>query len=210
LLCWDVITGLFVKARRTFFFNKPKRLIFILGTSRSGKTTLAKIVEKKYNFKLISEDEIAHRFANHFPELKISTSTPVNLYKFMIPYIKTLLEENPESYFVVEGNLPILLAYKNFKKRIISLYGIGYPNTTPKEFLKDVRKFETQDDWTRDCSDDYLLEFFLMTINHAKKVRNNCRKRGFKFFDVSLNRNEKHHELLNDIECSLIKVGVIV
>lgn len=71
------------------------------------------------------------------------------------------------------------------------IYYLGYPNTTKEDKLKEIRKYETEEDWTYMKSNAELLSIFDELISLSKKEKVSCEKLGIKYIDVSENLIEK-------------------
>ena len=67
------------------------------------------------------------------------------------------------------------------------IYYLGYPNTTKEDKLKEIRKYETEEDWTYKKSNAELLSIFDELISLSKKEKVSCEKLGIKYIDVSEN-----------------------
>ena len=67
--------------------------IFIMGSSKAGKTTLAKIIAKKYGYSVISIDDIVTAMAA-FPDMNISwDGDHVKIAEQMAPFLAIYLKE---------------------------------------------------------------------------------------------------------------------
>ena len=81
--------------------------IIILGAARSGKSTLAQMIHKKYNYSIISIDSFVSALRDSFPSLGITHSNTENKFKllpaFVFSYMKKITNEYPEENFVLEG-----------------------------------------------------------------------------------------------------------
>ena len=147
--------------------NKEKNIL-IIGASRSGKTTLAKKFSKELGYNLISIDDIVSGLSA-YPELNIkhngsTTATSKNLAQFLIKYF-TELSEGTTYYdgikFVIEGThidfetlMPFLQSEKNSEK--YDIIGLTYNKIAEHELFDNIKRYDTEDDWTYWCSDDEL------------------------------------------------------
>ena len=81
--------------------------IIILGAARSGKTTLAQMIHKKYNYSIVSIDSFVSALKEGFPELGITHSNTENKFKvlpkFVFSYMNKIINEYPNERFVLEG-----------------------------------------------------------------------------------------------------------
>lgn len=67
---------------------------------------------------------------------------------------------------------------------------MGYPSITPEEKLQQIRKYDTEFDWTRGLEDEELLEFISANIETSKRLQEEAKEEGFIFIDTSYNREE--------------------
>ena len=81
--------------------------IIILGAARAGKTTLAKMLHRKYNYSIISIDSFVSALSDGFPSLGITHSNTENKFKllpkFIFSYMNKIINEYPEERFILEG-----------------------------------------------------------------------------------------------------------
>lgn len=54
------------------------------------------------------------------------------------------------------------------------IYYLGYPNTDKESKVKDIRKYETEEDWTYKKSDEKLLDIFDKLILLSKDEQKMC------------------------------------
>lgn len=52
---------------------------------------------------------------------------------------------------------------------------MGYPNTDKESEVKDIRKYETEEDWTYKKSDEKLLDIFDKLILLSKDEQKMCK-----------------------------------
>ena len=140
--------------------------VLIIGPGRAGKTTLSKMLNKKYGYSIISIDDIVSGF-EAYPELKIhhdgdAIDTAKRLAPFLIKYLSELTEGrlfNSGIKFVIERThidfekiIPYLESDKYRKKYMIM--GLTYNNVTEQQLYDCLRKNDTEDDWTYWCRDE--------------------------------------------------------
>ena len=107
-----------------------KRNIVIFGSSRSGKTTLAKRLSKELNYSYLSMDRIVTGFQFGMPELNINhDDRSGNVVKILSPFLLNFIKsldsnslKKDDIYYVIEGAyLDIEEFIEFFKKRNILL-----------------------------------------------------------------------------------------
>jgi len=198
--------------------------IIIAGPSRSGKSTLARLLNEKYGYYVISIDKLVAVFGNAYPELDIRLNwnrdkTTENIAPFLAHYLgmfsssdgKGMLNyshgEVPGNKFVLEG------AYYDFDKisEILRSYGIEdmsksfltiglvQRKKTAEDFYSDFRKYDTEKDWTYGLSDDELKAVAEDAVEFNSEMYDKLTKHGFTIYDTSVDRERIFEEILGDI-----------
>lgn len=178
--------------------NSNLKNIFLVGPSRAGKTTFAKMFGNMgYNH--IVMDAVIETMSECYPETGIRhgnleseefkrflKSFCTNHFKYGLPYIIDLEVLSPE-----------------FAKEIINedeataIY-IGYPNITPEEKLRQIRMYDTKFDWTRNIGDEELLGTLRTNIDRSKELEEEAKRYGYKFIDVSHNRDHAFNNFIDE------------
>lgn len=188
-----------------------RKQIIIAGVARAGKSTVCNELSKRENYQHIEADTITFAFQNSFPETGIShtdfwglkeTSKPFS--KFLSAWIKEIQKSgtcNKLDYKIAIDLYHILpedfVSY--FPKENCEIYFLGYPNISAEEKIKQIRCFDTEDDWTTKQSDESLRKRIETYIEISKYLQNECQKYGLPFIDVSHNREKVLEDLVNKI-----------
>lgn len=169
--------------------------VFIGGTIRSGKSTLSKRIYHELNYSILELDTIVHSFTKVFPELGINEKDPKDIDKNFAPFAYEVLNccDKDRKYSDIKVCIngfqlqPGTIA--NFKKvdNMIVIY-LGISDATPHQLLNKIRETEVDGDWTKDKSDESLLQICTNIINTSKDIKNQCEIFGFKYFDTFLDR----------------------
>ncbi len=183
--------------------------ILIIGSARSGKTTLAKKLVKEKGYSLISIDNIVSGF-EAFPELNIrhdngDVDTASNLAPFLIKYF-TELSEGDAFYdgikYVIEGThidfeklMPFLQSDKYKKK--YEIIGLTYNKITKEKMFEDIKKYDTEDDWTYWCDDDELKGNIEWFIKRNKFFNNKFKEYNIKTYDTSFDRDKVLEQIVS-------------
>ena len=175
--------------------------IIILGAARSGKTTLAQMIHKKYNYSIVSIDSFVSALKEGFPELGITHSNTENKFKvrpkFVFSYMNKIINEYPNERFVLEGwhvypsDIVRLFNCDDFK--IICL---GCTEISCEEFLSKIRMYENKNSYTRQMTDERLRDLIVDHIEYSKVLKRQCEESGIKFFDTSFNRDVVLNEVM--------------
>lgn len=198
--------------------------IIIAGPSRSGKSTLARLLNEKYGYYVISIDKLVAVFGNAYPELDIRLNwnrdkTTENIAPFLAHYLgmfessdgKGQLSyshvEVPGNKFVLEG------AYYDFDKisEILRSYGIEdmsesfyliglvQRKKSAEDLYSDFRKYDTEKDWTYSLSDEELKAVAEDAVEFNAEMYEKLTKHGFTIYDTSEDREKIFEEILGGI-----------
>lgn len=180
--------------------------LLILGSARSGKSTLARMVHQKSGHNIVAIDALVTAFQTTFPEIGIKHHSICNklISPFVASYVHSLSEAHPNCKFVVEGwHMHPDSAVKLINRDLFDIVVLGYPQLTPEEAFKIVRQTEKQTDYTANMSDEHLADLLFRHIEHSKQFQNDCSKLGLNFVDTSYNRQEVLNNLLKRL-CNTI------
>lgn len=188
-----------------------RKQIMIAGVPRVGKSTVCHELEIRDNYKHIEADTLTFAFQNSFPETGIThtdfwglreTSEPFS--KFLSAWIKAIQESGCcekmnyklaiDLYHIVPEDF-----IKYFPKENCEIYFLGYPNISVEEKVKQIRKFDTRDDWTIEESDESLTNRIKTYIEVSKWLQEECQKYDLPFVDVSHNREDVLEKLIKEI-----------
>lgn len=200
--------------------------IIIVGPSRAGKTTLAKRLNEKFNYFVINLDKLVATFAAAYPQLDVRLNwnrdkTTENIAPFIghflgmfssddgVAHELNLRAHNVKgNHFVLEGGYfdfekitSILEEYgiKELKDRFI-LLGLVQTQKTAEEYVRDFKKYDTEDDWTYQFSEDELREYVVqdaIPFNHT--MADYLEQYGFTVYDTSVDRERVFEKIINDI-----------
>ena len=182
--------------------------IFIMGPGRAGKTTLSKMLNKKYGYSIISIDDIVSGF-EAYPKLLIyhdgdENETAKRLVPFLIKYLAELSDGNKfygGCKTVIEGthiDFERLIPNINLEKYL--LIGLTYNNRTKEDMFNIIRKYDTEDDWSYYLDDNKLSEYCNHYMYINKFFDEKFKEYNIKTFDTSKNREDVLKKALKYIE----------
>jgi hypothetical protein len=204
--------------------------IIIAGPGRAGKTTLARKINEELNYFVISVDKLVTVFQGAYPQLDIRLNwnrrkTTDNIAPFLGHFLGAFSSSHGVAYelhlraHAVKGNRFVLEGgYFNFEKivPILKMYGIEelkdnflliglvQNNKTVDEFINDFKRYDTEDDWTYNFSDDDLREISEDTISFSRSMTDYLVKYGFKIYDTSTEREQVFNKIIEDIKSKLV------
>jgi hypothetical protein len=205
--------------------------IIIAGPGRAGKTTLARKMNEELNYFVISVDKLITMFQGAYPQLNIKLAwnrrkTTNNLAPFLGHFLGAFSSNHGMAYelhlqahavkgnrFVLEGGhfnfekiLPILKMYGivELKDKFV-LIGLVQNKKTVDEFVKDFRKYDTEDDWTYGFNDDELREYASQdAIPSSRSMTDYLVKYGFTIYDTSTGREQVFNKIIEDVKPKLL------
>lgn len=199
--------------------------IIIAGSSRAGKSTLARKINNELNYFVIGVDKLVAIFGEAYPQLNIKLNwdrkkTTDNIAPFLGHFLGMFSSSDGRgllSYshgavtgnrFVLEGGyfnfdeiLPILTAYGiNELKDNFLLIGLVQNQKTIAEFVNDFKKYDTPDDWTYGFSDDDLTEIAENEILFSQYMTKHLLKYEFTIYDTSIEREHVLNQIIENIK----------
>ena len=183
--------------------------LIIIGVTRSGKTTLAEMICQKYHFSLIQLDYLIRAFKYNLPECGIGSWIPggtERLAPFLYFWINSLAKPRRPMRYVVEGcEMDVETAHKSINHDHIKIVALGYPNQTPKGMLAEIRKHDTENDWSSKQNDERMLwELDEYGVQRSQEILERCKELGITFIDTGADdRGKKLQTFVNNLETFL-------
>lgn len=181
------------------------RNIIILGAARAGKSTLAQILHKEYNYSIISIDAFVSALKDAFPELGITHSNTENKFQrlppFVFSYMKKIIYEYPEENFVLEGWHVYPKEIKKLCSKLnVKIICLGYTKTNPTDVLTKIRENEKENSYTKEMSDEKVKELIVNHIEYSKILEKQCNENNIKFYDTSFDRDNVLKDIIKDLK----------
>ena len=183
--------------------------ILIIGPGRAGKTTLSKMISKRYGYSIISIDDIVTAL-KAFPNLHISwdgdhVKIAEQMADFLAIYL-TELAEGPKFYdgckTVIEGtDIDFERLLPRIDRNKYLLLGLTYNKMSKEELFSTVRKYDTEDDWTYYLSDEQLADYCEEVVERNSFFSQKFQEYNIPSVDTSTDRDAVLAQLLEDLEC---------
>jgi len=204
--------------------------ILIAGPSRAGKTTLAMKLNEELNYFVISLDKIVATFGRAYPQLDIRLHWEYEKMKeSLAPFLGHFLgvfsdfrhiEDDQElraraikgNRFVLEGtafNLDIISSVMNMYgienlQDHFTLIGLVQNNKTADDFVRDFKKYDTEDDWTYEWSEEELRDYAVSrAIPFNREMTELLAKYGFTIYDTSIEREQVFAQIICDVKAQI-------
>ena len=204
--------------------------IIIVGVGRNGKTTLAKKINEEFNYFVINLDKLMTVFDRAYPQLDVRIAwdyykATENVTPFLGHFFGIFSSSKgfagdlnlakhavPGSRFVFEGG------HFDFDKiaEIMETYGIGklkdnftliglvQQNKTEDDFFRDIRKYDTEDEWTYGLDDEELLGLCGYLVEDNQFMYEKFVKHGFNIYDTGSDRERVFDKIISDIKSEAI------
>lgn len=181
--------------------------IAIFGSSRSGKSTLAKMISKKHpNYHIIIGDDIRWAFQEILPNNNINSKGGIGMLEDFPNFLsclfyKSIKRNKGEINYIVETcDITPKKAYQLFNREDTILLFLGTPRQTIDEHFNEIKKYQTEKDWTYDRSDEHILEHSKYWVYKSKEYEKECKKLNIWYVDTSFNREKILNITLEKIE----------
>ena len=203
--------------------------IIICGPPRAGKTTLSKRISEELGHFIIPIDKLAATFGRAYPQLDIRLAwdrdkTTANIAPFLGHFLGMFTAENGIADYMnlrghnIKGNkfalegvyvdleqiAPILKMYgiENLRDSFV-LIGLSQHNKTIDEFARDIKKYDTEDDWMYGFSDDDIREICEYELRFSREMTARLTEFGFTVYDTSWERHQVYDKIMEDIKMKL-------
>lgn len=189
--------------------SKIKKNILIYGPPRCGKSTLAKLINKKFHYNIISLDLLINGFKNAYPDLGIVVKgnnilTGQNFYPFLYEYIKALdtpSEKHRSINYCIEGvYFDFNKLLPNLNKEDFIIIGLTYNNLNSEQLLNRLLTYDTKLDWSYSKNNEEYEIFSKRLIGINEKINTVLVNNNVKIFDTSINRNKALKQALKYIK----------
>jgi hypothetical protein len=167
-------------------------LFLVSGTSRSGKTLIAKKILADNQIPYLSLDWLMMGFNDGIPEYGIHHLLwPNEIAKKMGPFLLGMIDNMliDGMDYVIEGEamLPQFVAelVEKHPHKIKAVF-VGYTEINVEDKVALVKEHsDGANDWLTKESDEYIRDHIENMIAYSKMIKNGCEKHGLSYFDTS-------------------------
>ena len=126
---------------------------------------------------------------------------PWHLIHATIRWYKSIKRNKGEFNYIVETcDITPKKAKELFNQDDTILLFLGTPKLSIVEHFNEIRKYETQRDWTYNRSDEEILNHVKYWLDKSKKFEKECKELDIWFVDTSFNRKKALNHTLKNIE----------
>ena len=167
-------------------------LYLVSGTSRSGKTLIARKLLADKQIPYLSLDWLMMGFNDGLPEYGIHHLLwPNEIAKRIEPFLQGMIDSMlvDGMDYVIEGEamLPQSIAdlIEQHPDNVKAVF-LGYTEINVEDKVALVKKHsKTENDWLTNESDEYIRDHIGNMIGYSKMIKTQCEKHGLSYFDTS-------------------------
>ena len=133
-------------------------------------------------------------------EINLPNEVITEVFYEMLDQMEIDLKKANRKMIFETHEISIENAKKQFEPLGFDIYCMGMPNENVDNLMKQIRKNDDDNDWTRKIGSVRLELICNYIINYSKENEEECKKYNVDFFDTSGNREEKIKEIIKTIE----------
>lgn len=181
--------------------------IFILGVSRTGKSTLTKKIKQEFPYyKTIPLDFIINAYKKTFDDKKLGYSKdhlPENKLSLFIKNIMDEFSKYNDISFIIEGDSILPDDYHQYFDSEQNICFFLINTKTPEQKLQDCRQYDNKNDWSTRRTNQELLKHFEEDEKIQEKIIKQAKKYNYEIIDISKNREQKLEMIYQQIKSKL-------
>ena len=186
-----------------------KNNIIIAGVPRAGKSTMSRIISKRFGYQHVSMDSINAGFERVFPELGINIYADMSsldiLYNIsgkIAPFIKAMMDSGEYDEFDRGMVLDVYQLLpddymKHLHENNCDIFYLITSNVTPEERFLIQKKYDTEKDYTFYYTDEEIREGCRYITEQSILMKEQCIKHGLPYFETAKNREAVFDQIVN-------------
>ena len=186
--------------------------MIIAGVPRSGKSTVAHLLSKRYGYQHISMDSIIAGFEKCFPETGVNTYQGLSsletlriISSKMAPFVRAMLDSGA---YGRSGSCMVLDMYQllpeDYDRYIRGAdCDIAYfitSDVTPEERFLIQKKYDTEKDYSFYKSDEELREGAAYIVEQSILIKEQCKRYGLPYYETAKERDLMIRRFLKDFQ----------
>ncbi|MCI9177404.1 MAG: ATP-binding protein [Clostridia bacterium] len=184
--------------------------IAIFGASRSGKSTLSRMIAKKYpQYQIFVGDDIRGAFQHILPQNKINSRGGSGMqgdFQKFLAYlfyksIKSIKRNKGDFNYIVETcDMEPEQAKELFNEKNTIVLFLGFPKQTVEQHIEQIKEYQTPKDWTYTRTEKCILEHAKDWTKKSKEFEEKCKELDIWFVDTSKDREKVLKDTIQTIE----------
>lgn len=166
--------------------------VIIAGTARSGKTTLALLLNE-FGYTHYKMDSIKRGICE---SLKLKYDNWEDVSPIMCNIINKIIQDNKtDTNYKIEKYLfdtPFIYPkdLEGIDMSDTMVIFLGYAHIDPDSEVELIRQHDKDHYWTTRIDDDQLKRWSIDNIEYSKLLEQECKRLNIKYFDTSYNRDD--------------------
>ena len=161
--------------------------ILVIGVARSGKSRFSK---KFDNYNHIPMDYFTSSLKHNFKETNITSNVIIDKdsskkLSLLLSRVMNTMNDTDELFLIDSAHLYPEDIYPYIDTDKWDIYCLGYPNTTVEDKFNEIRKYDTDKDWTHKRNDEELKDIISKLIDISKEMKESCERLNINFIDTS-------------------------
>ena len=173
------------------------KIVIICGNKRAGKTTLAILLHKKYNFNYYNFDMLLDSLEETF--VKLDDNDEKKYLKLLENMVASSLED-AKNYRVntVYDYIFSPQDLADFKyKNQVEIYFLANLDANLKNIKEDLLKYSETYDWPSYATEEDLTRNIKYILNNNDILKDQCQK--YNFVLINTSRGEKRNQILEQL-----------
>ena len=187
-----------------------KNSIIIAGVPRSGKSTVSRLLSRRYGYQYISMDAVIAGFEACFPETGVNTYQGLSSLDTLrvisgkiAPFIRAMLDSGQydkqapgaviDMYQLLPEDYDRYLRGANCEA-----VWLITSDVTPEERFLIQKKYDTAEDYTFNLSDEELMEGAGYIVEQSQLMRAQCERLHLPFYETARDRDNVIARFLSD------------
>ena len=187
-----------------------KNNIIIAGVPRAGKSTVSRLLSKRYGYQHVSMDSIIAGFERCFPETGVSTYQGLSSMETLrvisgkiAPFIRAMLDsgeyDEAEPGMVLDMYQLLPEDYDRYVRGAeCEIAFFITSDVTPEERYRIQKRYDTEKDYTFFKSDEELREGAEYIVEQSILFREQCKKYGLPYYETARERDRAVQRFLRD------------
>ncbi|MBO4836672.1 MAG: hypothetical protein J5564_03155 [Clostridia bacterium] len=187
-----------------------KNNIIIAGVPRAGKSTVSRLLSKRYGYQHVSMDSIIAGFERCFPETGVSTYQGLSSMETlrvisgkMAPVVRAMLDsgeyDEAEPGMVLDMYQLLPEDYDRYVRGAeCEIAFFITSDVTPEERYRIQKRYDTEKDYTFFKSDEELREGAEYIVEQSILFREQCKKYGLPYYETARERDRAVQRFLRD------------
>ena len=178
-----------------------KNNIIIAGVPRAGKSTVSRLLSKRYGYQHVSMDSVIAGFERCFPETGVSTYQGLSSMETlrvisgkMAPFVRAMLDsgeyDEAEPGMVLDMYQLLPEDYDRYVRGAeCEIAFFITSDVTPEERYRIQKRYDTEKDYTFFKSDEELREGAEYIVEQSILFREQCKKYGLPYYETARERD---------------------